>query len=204
MHGTTNIKLILGFLLRLKATDFHSIIFLFSRFTVILQGDQKVSVHVMITIESSGAQRLFDRAVYTGWCKIVYLLWYFVQLGAKLCIYCDTAYRVAQNFIFTRIVVLTRKYQPYSGWRVGSLIPYTVGIRICSSTLCGTVRRSLKGGARNDCQFKLFTFMAVLTLLCGNETCRRRRTPSWNSWDLLKVGWKENWHCGMIGSFRLK
>ena len=28
-----------------------------------IQGDQKVSVHLMITIQSSGAQRFFDRPV---------------------------------------------------------------------------------------------------------------------------------------------
>jgi len=28
-----------------------------------IQGDQKVSVHLMITIQSSGAQRLFDHSV---------------------------------------------------------------------------------------------------------------------------------------------
>jgi len=28
-----------------------------------LQGDQKVSVHLMITIQKAGAQRLFDHAV---------------------------------------------------------------------------------------------------------------------------------------------
>jgi hypothetical protein len=34
-----------------------------------IQGDQKVSVHLMITIQSSGAQRLFDHPVYCafGW-----------------------------------------------------------------------------------------------------------------------------------------
>ena len=30
-----------------------------------IQGDQKVSVHLMITIQSSGAQKLFDHSVYT-------------------------------------------------------------------------------------------------------------------------------------------
>jgi hypothetical protein len=30
---------------------------------LILQGDQKVSVHLMITIQSPGAQRPFDRPV---------------------------------------------------------------------------------------------------------------------------------------------
>jgi len=29
-----------------------------------IQGDQKVSVHLMITIQSSGVQRLFDHPVY--------------------------------------------------------------------------------------------------------------------------------------------
>jgi len=32
--------------------------------TNIIQGDQKVSVHLMITIQSSGAHRLFDHPVY--------------------------------------------------------------------------------------------------------------------------------------------
>ena len=125
-----------------------------------------------------------------------------IQVGVKLYIYCDTSYRVAQNFIF--IVVPTRKFQPYSGRRVGILIPYTVGIRICSSPLCGSVRRSLKGSARKDCQFKLCKFMTVLTLPCGSETCKRRRRPRRNFWELLKAGWNENWHCRMIGYFRLK
>jgi hypothetical protein len=30
-----------------------------------VQGDQKVSVHLTITVQSSGAQRLFDHPVYT-------------------------------------------------------------------------------------------------------------------------------------------
>jgi hypothetical protein len=30
-----------------------------------IQGDQKFSMHLMITIEKSGAQRLFDHPVYT-------------------------------------------------------------------------------------------------------------------------------------------
>jgi hypothetical protein len=29
-----------------------------------IQGDQKVSVHLMITVQSSGAQRLFDHHVF--------------------------------------------------------------------------------------------------------------------------------------------
>jgi len=31
-----------------------------------IQGDQKVSVHLMITIQPSGAERLFDHPVYNG------------------------------------------------------------------------------------------------------------------------------------------
>ena len=33
-------------------------------FSIKLQGDQKVSVHLTITVQSSGAQRLFDHPVY--------------------------------------------------------------------------------------------------------------------------------------------
>jgi len=38
----------------------------------LIQGDQKVSMHLMITIQSSGAQRLFDHPVFSlcnvsGW-----------------------------------------------------------------------------------------------------------------------------------------
>jgi hypothetical protein len=32
-----------------------------------IQGDQKVSVHMMITVKSSGAQRLFDHPVVQSW-----------------------------------------------------------------------------------------------------------------------------------------
>jgi hypothetical protein len=32
--------------------------------TTYIQGDQKVSVHLMITIQNAGAQRLFDHPVY--------------------------------------------------------------------------------------------------------------------------------------------
>jgi len=74
---TSPFQLILGFLLRLKAMDFHAVIFLFSRFTVIL---------------------------YTGWRKIVYLLWYFVHVGAKSHIYYDAVYSLAQNCVFTVIL----------------------------------------------------------------------------------------------------
>jgi hypothetical protein len=101
-------------------------------------------------------------------------------------------------------VVLTRKYQPCAGWRVGSSIPHTVDIRICSSPLCGSVRRSLKGNAGKGCRFKLCKVMAVLTLPCGGETCRMLRRPSWNSWDLLKAECKENWHFTMMGHFSFK
>jgi len=31
-----------------------------------VQGDQKVSVHLTITVQSSGAQRLFDHSVYNN------------------------------------------------------------------------------------------------------------------------------------------
>jgi len=49
MHGTMNLKFI-GFALLLQ---FLCIIYL-----IFIQGDQKVSVHLMITIPPSGAQRL--------------------------------------------------------------------------------------------------------------------------------------------------
>ena len=32
---------------------------------VYMHGDQKVSVHLLITIQKSGAQRLFDHSVYS-------------------------------------------------------------------------------------------------------------------------------------------
>jgi hypothetical protein len=31
---------------------------------VLVQGDQKISVRLMITVQSSGAQRLFDHPIY--------------------------------------------------------------------------------------------------------------------------------------------
>jgi len=37
---------------------------LFYSFFVNIQGDQKVSVHLMITIQSSASQRLFDHPLY--------------------------------------------------------------------------------------------------------------------------------------------
>jgi hypothetical protein len=34
-------------------------------FLFVVQGDQKVCMHLMITIQSSGLQRLFDQSVYS-------------------------------------------------------------------------------------------------------------------------------------------
>jgi hypothetical protein len=182
--------------------DFRCAIFLFSRFTVILYIGWREILYLLCRCLYMFAQHcVLTLILYTGWHKIVYLLRHFVQDSAKLCIYCDTSYRVAQNFILN--VVLTRKYQPYCGWRLGILIPYTVGIRIYSSPLCGSVRRSLKGSAPNDFQLKLRKVMTVLALPFGSKPCRRRRRPRWNSWGVLKAGWEENWHCRMIGRFRL-
>jgi len=38
----------------------------YSCMTVLIQDDQEVSVHLMITIQKSGAQRLFDHPVLTA------------------------------------------------------------------------------------------------------------------------------------------
>ena len=40
---------------------------------VCTQGNQKVSVHLMITIQSSGAQRIFDRPVCVCMCVYVFV-----------------------------------------------------------------------------------------------------------------------------------
>jgi hypothetical protein len=40
--------------------------------TVMIQGDQKVSVHLTITVQSSGAQRLFDNSVSSDMAWFVF------------------------------------------------------------------------------------------------------------------------------------
>jgi len=42
---------------------------------IFIQADQKVSVHLMITIQSSGAQRLFDYPVYIYIYVVHLLVW---------------------------------------------------------------------------------------------------------------------------------
>jgi hypothetical protein len=48
-----------------------------------IQGDQEVSVHLIITIQSSGAQRLFDHSVYIYIYIYIYIL--FWKIGTRVC-----------------------------------------------------------------------------------------------------------------------
>ena len=54
-------------MLRLRLLLFQANILLFiAELALCHLGDEKVCVHLMITVQSSGAQRLFDHPVYVG------------------------------------------------------------------------------------------------------------------------------------------
>ena len=44
-----------------------------SSYTAVILGDQKVSVHLTIAIQSSGAQRLFDNPLLISTCQAIFV-----------------------------------------------------------------------------------------------------------------------------------
>jgi hypothetical protein len=60
-----------------------------------VQNDQKVSVHLMITVQSSGAQRLFDHCISP--CRLITEIW---QEALQLDAPCDVVHTYIHTYLF--------------------------------------------------------------------------------------------------------